>query len=252
MSTRKPSQPEAARESLATLMDSVVKLAMFCGLSEDVLHAEVARCCASFDANESEGKYDGALQAAHSAFFGALLGLWRSDPDYVDDTATPRALPASGPVSIEGLCLRLSAQYPKAAGSLNTDSVIKHLIDSKSIAENNDEYVMQAHYFRNVSTDAVFAMTQLSYAADYAHTAARNTFLPEDGWFQRVAHMPRFARNNVPFLKTALEEQGMQLLTAMDGILENGSVAAGAPDSESVHAGVGVYLYVKEDGKSRF
>jgi len=240
-----PTSEEAA-ESLKRIVDSLVTMLKFCGITEEQFSGFVQTAYREVDVPENSPSHDPSLSKQQMVFYGSLLSMWYQDPEFVDDHGDPRALPMHGVPSMTSLLKKAVALYPEASKDANLEYVIRRLVEAGAIEERSGEYHILEPHFRINTPGSVAAINQIALGAEYIETCAHNTTTPkEKRRFQRIARGPSFPVEEVPRIKALLEDQGMNLLLQLDGMLENPEKGTSV-DVDRAMVAVGLYLTVKE------
>ena len=175
----------------------------------------------------------------------AILATWYQDPQYVDDHADPLSVPLDGK-SPSVRALFDATRRDRAYGDAEFKELARRLEAHGSIERlDSGQYrPIKRTFAVNAMGPAMIAL--LARLAGFIETVAFNA--EQGGRFERIAKVSGFPADAVPLVIAALEDEGMQFLEQIDGVLESkrdASKSAGGTGTKEL--GVGVYLLERDE-----
>jgi hypothetical protein len=173
-----------------------------------------------------------------------VLSGWHLDPEFIDSSGKPRAIPAEGEgASLESLLRRYAGDTPHRA-------VIKELLKLELVEERAGRYEVRAREYIRSPLDPDL-LRQVGVALhDHGMTLAHNVNSErrEPARFEGMATHPRVAAQHVSAFHAFMEKRGQAFLEEIDAWLSRHQVAEGQSSvSQGVRLGAGVYLIQDDD-----
>jgi hypothetical protein len=178
-----------------------------------------------------------------------LLSAWYQDPDYLDTTGQPRAVPTDGPPpSFADLCSRHSGDLPASA-------LLKELRSVGAVNANAaGEWVAVARTYIPLQMDPDKIVRAGDVLNDIGTTVVYDLNPPrgEPLRFERRAENDTIDPQAVPAFRTFLEKEGQAFLEKIDDWLTRHAVAQGTHTSRKpIRLGVGMYHIQTETESER-
>jgi len=220
-------QTKEAEANLRRIVDSLVLMIKFCGITEQQFSNLVENAYRNVEVPVDSPTHDPSLSTGHRTFYGSILSTWVQDPQFLNDKGDAMDLPLRGAGSFERLYQKAKQAYPSTFKPPSLDETVRRLSEAGSITYQDGVcHLVEAH-FRIYTSGSVAALNQISYGAELIETCAHNTIASrEDRLFQRSVRGFNFPVSELPRVRALLREQGMELLHQLDSMLE-------APASES-------------------
>lgn len=212
---------------------NVSRVAILTGLSR----REVTRQRRHLDADVDVG---GDAQISYAA---RVLSAWHQDPDFLDDTGEPLALPREGEhPSVASLLKRYAGDIPHVA-------LYKELLSVAAIATNDDGLVeARTRYYMPAPLDPNAVLRAGGVWQDLGENINYNLLRDADqpGRFEGRATNARVNPKALGALRELIDQKAQSLLEETDQWLSDNE---SADESEGVRAGLGIYLI--DDSRSK-
>lgn len=225
------------------ITDTVALLMSYLHVDEDIVHEAVSKSFQKLDKTDVLSEQEAPFRLAHRNLFGRILSYWRTLLAYVDESGTPRPLPATGPEpSMETLYAEAAKNDPSDLSGIEPSEVPDILLKHKSVKKNaNGEYYPIEYSFKLNANTRQGAVANLAYVAEFASTARHNAYRGQGGRFNAVARVQGLPVDQLPIVQQMLKNEGYQFLTGVDAFLES-KKATGQNSEELRDVGVGIYL----------
>ena len=207
---RVSSRPPVARHA-HEILESLARVLVMSGEAPRALAAEFAKICrrVSVPKLAEEPPTSSTLDHGHA------ISHWYSDPDFLDEKGSPRALPFSGDRSITELVRRLEPRADPAA-------VLATLRKLRAVRREGHRYrpvgryVSLSHSRKEMISFLVSALRGIVHTIEHNATSER-----KDRLLDRAAINPRFPVRDLPAFYVRLGKHSSDLLRKADSAMHS-------------------------------
>lgn len=237
----KTSDPESEASQFDPMarevLQRMIRLMVLRGLAPKQIEAEVRAICRATPPSETHA------EASFNISFediSHVLTQWYSNPNYLDELGTPRAIPARGSMpSIEALLAEVSP-------GLGVDETIGFLMQLKALREEGDRFAPLSRHISFAGNPGIYFGRSMRILSAMLRTLEHNAKDFKDARrIEFVATNPRFPKAQLPAFQATLRERSLEFLKHVDSDMFRRELDSqeGEP---TTRFGVGIYVFEDE------